>query len=243
MFIGIVVFTVIWQIASLVIGFNLILPTPMTTLRSLISILSEAMTFYAIFATIWKTFLVLALVIVIGVPIGFVMGINDKIYEMIRPTVMVIQAVPVISWLALVIFLWGLGWRGPVLISFLSLLPTAIFTTASGVNSLDKTLIEMANVYNISKRKMIKDIYLGALAPFIFATIEVSIGNVWKVMIMAEYLCGTSGIGVLISWARQYVDVPKIYALTTIAVILGILSERIVKKLIERTKKKWVMLY
>ena len=243
MLVGVIVFIAIWQVASLIVGFNLILPTPVTTFQSLVNILSEAVTFYAILATVWKTFLVLVLVIAIGVPIGFAMGMNDKIYETLRPAVMVVQAVPVISWLALVIFLWGLGWRGPVLISFLSLLPTAIFTTASGVNSLDKTLIEMASVYNVPKRKIVKGIYLGALAPFIFATIEVSIGNVWKVMIMAEYLCGTSGIGVLISWARQYVDVPKIYALTTIAVILGILSERIVKKLIERIKKKWAMLY
>ncbi len=241
--IGIASFIVIWEVASVIIGFNLILPSPMTTFHSLMNVLSESSTYYAIFATIWKTTLVLIFVIVIGIPIGFVMGINDKIYETLRPTVMVIQAVPVISWLALVIFLWGLGWRGPVLISFLSLLPTTIFTTASGVNSLDKTLIEMAKVYDVAKGKKIKDIYLGALAPFVFATIEVSIGNVWKVMIMAEYLCGTNGIGVLISWARQYVDVPKIYALTSIAVILGVLSERAVKKIIERTKKKWAMSY
>lgn len=241
--IGTVAFIITWQVASFIVGFKLILPSPMTTLQSMVNILSESSTYYAIFATVWKSSLVLIFVIVIGIPIGFIMGINGKIYEVLRPTAMVIQAVPVISWLALVIFLWGLGWRGPVLISFLSLLPTTIFTTASGVNSLDKTLIEMARVYNVGKRKKIKDIYFGALAPFVFATIEVSIGNVWKVMIMAEYLCGTSGIGVLISWARQYVDVPEIYALTSIAVILGISSERIVKKMIERTKKKWAISY
>ncbi|HEU24321.1 MAG TPA: ABC transporter permease subunit, partial [Mesoaciditoga lauensis] len=132
-----------------------------------------------------------------------------------------------------------IGWKGPVVISFLSLLPISIFTTATGVRSTDRNLIEMAKVYKVSQIRIIRTIYLGSLVPFIFSTVEVIIGDVWKVIIVSEYLCGSDGIGVLISWARQYVDVPRIYALTIIAVALGITSERFVKLFFRKALKKW----
>ncbi len=196
-------------------------------------------TYQAIFSTVWKSLLVLLAVIAVGIPIGFVMGINESIYEIFRPAVTVIQAVPVISWLALVVFVWGIGWKGPVVISFLSLLPISIFTTATGVRSTDKNLIEMAKLYKVPKTKVVRVIYFGSLVPFIFSTVEVIIGDVWKVVVVAEYLCGSSGIGVLISWARQYVDVPRIYALTIITVALGITAERVTKIAFRKILSKW----
>jgi len=56
---------------------------------------------------------------------------------------------------------------------------------------------------------------------------------------MAEFLCGNSGLGVLISWARQYVDVPRVYALTILAVALGIASERILRVFTKRMRERW----
>jgi NitT/TauT family transport system permease protein len=221
------------------IGATLILPTPYQTFEALIDLLKDVETFNAILSTIWKSFLTLLLVMGIGIPIGVIMGSSDSIYELIRPGVMVIQSVPIISWLALVIFLWGIGWKGPILISFLSLLPTAIFTSASGMKNVDKSLLEMAKVYKVPKKDILKDVYLGSIMPFILATFEVSVGSVWKVMIMAEYLCGGTGIGVLISWARQYVDVPQIYALTLIAVAIGLSTERISRFYVKKVFKKW----
>ncbi|MBZ4662208.1 MAG: binding-protein-dependent transport system inner rane component, partial [Thermotoga sp.] len=84
-----------------------------------------------------------------------------------------------------------------------------------------------------------KEVYLGSIWPFVLSILEVSSGNVWKAVVMGEYLCGDRGLGVLISWARQYVDVPRVYALTIFTVVLGISFERSVKVLARRVWKKW----
>jgi len=236
---GILIFLILWQIFSVILNVPLILPSPYLTFESLYHLALQQETYQAIFSTVWKSLLVLLIVIAIGTPVGFLMGINESVYQIFRPAITVVQAVPVISWLALVIFVWGIGWKGPVVISFLSLLPISIFTTATGVRSTDRNLIEMAKVYKVSQIRIIRTIYLGSLVPFIFSTVEVIIGDVWKVIIVSEYLCGSDGIGVLISWARQYVDVPRIYALTIIAVALGITSERFVKFFFRKALKKW----
>ena len=237
--IGLFLFLLVWEILSLSLGSSFILPTPVETFKALIHEITKIETFHAFLSTAWKGFFVLGLVVFFGTLIGLVMGISSTIYEILRPVVMIIQAVPVISWLAFVIFLWGIGWKGPVLISFLSLLPIAIFTTSAGVRNIDKDLLEMVKVYNVPKKKVFVDIYLGSIIPFVVATVDISIGNVWKVILVSEFLCGDNGLGVLISWARQYVDAPRVYALTIIAVSFGIASERLAKRFVRRLTKKW----
>jgi len=239
--VGLLLLLLVWEISALLLGSSFILPTPIETFKALIHELVRIETFHAFLSTAWKGFFVLGLVVLLGTIIGLVMGINTAIYEILRPVVMIVQAVPVISWLALVIFLWGIGWKGPVLISFFSLLPISIFTTAAGVRSIDKDLLEMVKVYKVPKRKVFKDIYLGSIVPFVVATIDISIGNVWKVILVSEFLCGGEGLGVLISWARQYVDVPRVYALTIIAVAFGIISERLTRRFVRRLTRKWGM--
>ena len=238
---GILMFLGIWLVLSLILSQSMILPTPMETFIELFEILKDPLTYYSILSTMIKGFMILGLIVIVGLPVGFLMGLNNRIYELLRPTVMIIQAVPVISWLALVIFMWGIGWKGPVLIGFLSLLPISIFTIVEGVRNIDRELLEMVKVYRVPKMKIFRYIYLGSLIPFIKAVVDVSVGNVWKTVLVAEYLCGERGLGVLISWARQYVDVPRVYAITMIAVGIGITTERLSRKLMRMLTRRWGM--
>jgi NitT/TauT family transport system permease protein len=237
---GILIFILIWQIVALLLNKPIIVPSPTETLKTLWRLLADPVIMAAAFQTAWKVFLALGLVLVLGIPAGLLLGLMEGLYDMSRPVIMLIQAVPVISWLSLVLFTWGPSWEGPVLIAFLSLLPMAILTTVSGVRNLDQNLLEMARVYEVDKKKIIKDIYLGSLLPFIIAIIDVSIGHAWKVILVAEYLAGNSGLGRKIYDARYFVAVADMWALTLIAVILGLLTERLIKIGLRRASKKWM---
>jgi NitT/TauT family transport system permease protein len=236
---GIALFILLWQSIALVLQKSIIVPFPAETFKVMGSLLAKGMIWAAAGQTAWKVLLALVLVLFMGVLVGLVLGMIQPFYEMSRPVIMIIQAVPVISWLSLVLFTWGPSWQGPVLIAFLSVMPVAILTTVSGVKNLDQHLLEMARVYKVPFSKVLKDIYVGSLVPFVVAIIDVSIGQVWKVVLVAEYLVGKSGLGVEIINARYSVDISKVWAITLIAVALGIISERIIKLWLKRVTKKW----
>lgn len=236
---GIGLFLLLWEIWARWVMPGIILPDPMVVGRELARLLGDPVVYHAALQTLWKVLLALGLVLVLGVILGLLLGLSSPFYQMMRPIIMIIQAVPVVSWLSLVIFAWGIGWRGPIFIAFLSLLPMALLTTVSGVSNLDHKLLEMARVYQVPRRRVIKDIYLGSLIPFIVAIVDVSIGQSWKVILVAEYLCGNSGLGVEILSARYYVNIPKVYALTLLAVILGLITERLIKLWLGRISHKW----
>lgn len=237
---GIIIFLALWQALALLLDRSIIVPTPEETLRLLLHLLTQAGTLAASLQTVWKVLLALTLVLLLGLPAGLLIGLVQALYDMSRPIILVIQAVPVISWLSLVLFTWGRNWQGPVLIAFISLLPVAILTTVSGVRNLDQKLLEMARLYKVPTKRVLRDIYLGSLLPFIVAIVDVSLGQAWKVILVAEYLCGDSGLGLRIFDARSFVDTPAVYAFTLLAVLLGITTERLIKTGTRRVSKKWV---
>lgn len=238
--IGIVIFLLLWQAVALILNRSIIVPSPIETLILWGQLLAQPATLLAGLQTAWKVVMALLLVLVLGLPAGLLLGLFQPLYDMSRPLIMVIQAVPVISWLSLVLFTWGRSWQGPVLIAFLSILPVAVLTTVSGVGNLDKKLLEMARLYRVPRQKVLHDIYLGSLIPFIVAIIDVSLGQAWKVILVAEYLCGDNGLGMKIFDARSFVDTPAVYAFTLLAVFLGIITERLIKLGTRRIYQKWM---
>jgi len=238
-FYGVLLIIVIWYILSFAIGSSFVLPYPHLVLKTLIEQLKTPRIYFALWGTVWKTLVVLLFGTLIGIAIGFFMGINDTVYEIVRPLIMVVQSIPVVSWLAFVVFLWEVGFKGPILISTLSILPDIVFTTASGIKSIDGKLLEMVRLYKVPFGRIFRHLYLASIVPFIIAAVEISVGNVWKVVLVTEFLVGGSGLGVELAWARQYVDVPRIYAITLIAVVLGLVTERLFKTISKRMLKRW----
>ena len=236
---GIAILILLWQLAALELDRSILVPAPSETLRLLFHNFTTPNTLLAAGQTAWKVLFALALAIFLGLPLGLLLGLSDAAYNLLRPLIMVVQAVPVISWLSLVIFTWGIGWRGPVFISFLSLFPVAVLTTVAGVHDLDKDLLEMAKLYRVPWKKVVREIHLGSLLPFIAAILDISIGQAWKVTLVSEYLCGGNGLGEAILTARMNVDIPAMWALTLGAVLLGLLSEALIKSVLRRFRHAW----
>ena len=61
----------------------------------------------------------------------------------------------------------------------------------------------------------------------------------WKVAIVAEYLAGNKGIGVELSWAKFYLNTPKVFAYTMLAVLAGLSLEKVFDFLWEVYGKRW----
>ena len=192
-----------------------------------------------VLSSLGKVGAVLGLVVLGGVPAGIVLGLSPRLFSVLRPVLVALQAIPVVSWLALVVFSFGIGWRGPVLISVLAFLPSALFTTVQGVHTLDSQLLEMATLYDVPRLKIFRHIILGSLRPFVGAVVDATAGGAWKAVLVTEYLCGDRGLGVRMAWARQSVDVEGVYVFSVLAVVFGIVTERAVRRIMDRRWGSW----
>lgn len=232
---GIVLLLVLWFSVSRFVSSNLVFPGPEKVLIDVYQLFMDGKLFKPVGLTFLRAFLGMGLALLVGTIFGFAMGASERVYLLLQPLNMVIRSVPIVSWLSTVILAWGIGWRSVVFIVFVSLLPIVTFNVCEGVRIVDKKLLEMATIYSVPKLKIFKAIYMGSVWPFLLSSLKVSIGNMWKVAIVAEYLVGESGLGVQIMQAKFYVNTAEVFAYTLVAVVCGLILETVFSFLWERS--------
>ena len=216
----------VWFVAAEIVSSNLLLPGPAETFEGLWKIVTSIDGWETILETCAKAFTGLFIALGMALVSGFVMGLVEIVYELLKPVVTVLQSIPIVSWLALAIFWWGVGFRSPVYIVFLTLFPIFTINIAEGVRNVDKKLVEMAKIYRLPGRVVLTKIYFSSAFPFIVSSMRVGIGIMWKSVAVAEFMVGTSGIGRVIADSKYSINIVRVFAYTLVLVVLGIVTEK-----------------
>ena len=152
--------------------------------------------------TVFTGFLIGTLV---AVPVGIMCGTSQVIRAALNPLIQVFKPVSPLAWLPIVTLVVSAasasdGWLpksfivSAVTVTLCSLWPTVI-NTAVGVASVDKDLINVARVLQLSWTSRIFKIVIPSSLPLIFTGLRLSLGVGWMVLIAAEMLAQNPGLG------------------------------------------------
>ncbi|PTY00829.1 nitrate ABC transporter, permease protein [Verrucomicrobia bacterium LW23] len=140
------------------------------------------------------------LALLIGVPLGFALGLSDAFAKMFDPIIQVLRPVSPLAWLPLgVILFFGTGkdanpWGALFTIALCSMWPT-VLNTAVGVRAVPQDYLNVARVLKLSKWKTLWKILVPATLPYMFTGFRISLGIAWLAIVAAEMLTGTAGVG------------------------------------------------
>lgn len=228
----------IWLIAYYCVRNDYIIPSIGDTLKSLFACFATASFWVAFFNSVLRTviaFMVSFLSASALVALGSVFK-GFKIF--IKPFMEIFRTVPTLAVILILLF-WTTPNVAPIIVTVLVLFPMIYSQLNAAIDGIDGGIIEMAKVYDISVKERIFKIYLPLIAPNTLAQTGANISLGVKIMISAEVLSGTyKSLGGLMQNARFYIDLPRLGALTIIAVLLGFLID-FCFSLIERATFKW----
>lgn len=223
----------VWQLAGFLVelsvesrGNELLLPYPMTVLRSLGAL--------CVTGQFWLTVLYSLLRILLGLALGTLSGgvlavltcASGWCDALLGPAVRVIRATPVTSFI-LLILLWTGRDNVPVVVSALMVLPVVWENLSQGIRSTDPKLLEMAKAYRFSALKTAFLIYIPTLRPYFAAAVTTAMGLAWKSGVAAEVLClPRQAIGTRIYNSKLYLEVPDLFAWTMVVVALSLTLEK-----------------
>jgi NitT/TauT family transport system permease protein len=109
----------------------------------------------------------------------------------------------------------------------------------SAISGVDGGLIEMAKVFNLSKKQQLLKIYLPQVSDSVFYQAGANMSLGLKIMVSAEVLSNTAqSIGGAMSYARSFLEIPRLAALTLLAVAVGFIFELLLGQLC-RINAKW----
>ena len=136
-----------------------------------------------------------ALALLIGTPIGFLLGLSRGFHEAFDPIIQFLRPISPLAWLPLGLVIFQKSEPAAVFtIALCAMWPTVI-NTAVGVRSISPDYLNVGRVLKLSRLKMLTKIIVPASLPYVFTGYRLSLGLAWLVIVAAEMLTGTPGVG------------------------------------------------
>lgn len=171
--------------------------------------------------SLYRLLLGWALAVLVGVAVGFVLGLARGIEEYVDPLVHFLRAIPPPVLIPLFIILLGIGDGMKIVLITSGVVWPILLNTVDGVRSVDRTQLETGQVYGIPRRKRLTHIVLPSALPKIFAGLRVSLSLALILMVISEMFAATDGIGFWIVSSQRSFRLVDMWAGIVVLGVLG----------------------
>ncbi len=181
--------------------------------------------------------------ILIGIPLGFLMGTSKHLYRLVSPILSILISIPTIAWVPLFLIIIGIGDETIILTIFLGCFFSIVYSTMYGVRSVNKELIWAAKIMGANKTAIFLKVVLPGALVSIITGLRLAVGYSWRALVGAEMLASiTGGIGYMIYAARAFNAINRMFAGLFIIAVAGLLIDQFILGTIEKkTIEKWGM--
>jgi NitT/TauT family transport system permease protein len=226
----------LWWLGAELVDNTFLLPNIDDTVLALIELIIQPNFYLVVILTTIRVILGFLIGCVIGFVLAVVCNKFSFIEALVAPMITVIKATPVASFIVL---LWVMlsGDALSVFIGVLMVMPIIWQNTIDAYSSIDKNLIEVAEIFEFSNKKKFALLIYPTLKSFLYPAIITSAGLAWKAEIAAEIIAYTKkSIGQGINDAKYNMDTPAVFAWTILIITFSIILEIATKKLLRRFK-------
>jgi len=227
---SLVAIVVLWQIADSAGWLNeRILPGPSAVITAGWELIADGRLAEALGASVPRAGLGILFGVAAGVLLGFVAGYWRLGEDIVDRPMQVIRALPFTALTPLFILWFGIGELPKVMLVIVGVAVPLYINTYSGIRSVDRKLIEVAYVYDRRAWTIWRRVLLPGALPQILTGLRFGLGIGWIALIVAETVAASSGIGALMTTARQYSQTDVVIVCIVVYALLGVLTDLIVR--------------
>jgi taurine transport system permease protein len=140
----------------------------------------------------------------IGIPLGYAMGLSNWVRGWFDPIVEFMRPVPPLALIPLVIIWFGIWETGKIVLLFLAALWIMTIAARAGVSGVNITKVHAAYSLGASKRQVLKHVIVPNSLPEIFTGARVAMGVCWGTVVAAELVAAQKGAGMMIIAASKF---------------------------------------
>ncbi|MDL2233224.1 ABC transporter permease subunit [Ruminococcaceae bacterium OttesenSCG-928-L11] len=230
----------VWQVAYLITAQELLIVSPVRAFLRLLELSGEAKFWQAIFSSCSRIVSGFILAMFTGIFLAVLTAWSRTLYALFSPILNIIRATPVASFIILAL-VWFHRDKVPVFLTFLMVTPVVWVNMYSGIQNVDKNLLEMAEVFRLPLLKRISFIYIPSVMPYFVAACSNGLGFAWKSGIAAEIIAlPKSAIGKQIYNSKIYLETQDLFAWTIAVILLSVLIEHAAMWGLRRLERKIV---
>ena len=221
--IGPVVLFIIWDL-SVRLGFikPILLPLPADTVATLLTGLAGGALLGDFAMTVWRTLQAFVVAAVVGVPLGVLLGSNEKAYRSVEFLIDFFRSTPSSALIPLFLMIFGVSDINKVAIAAFGAFLIVVFNSAYGVINARKQRVMAAKVMGASRWQIFKDVLIWESLQPSFVGLRSAVSMALVIVIVAEMFIGSdSGLGHRIINSQQVMNVKDMYASILAAGALG----------------------
>ena len=170
----------------------------------------------------------LAIIVVVGIPLGIILGRVTPLRQMTEPIVSILNSVPYVLFLPLIIFWFGLGETARVLVVvWAGILPLIINTTA-GVRNINVDYLRVGRVFSVSRLRFFASILLPATMPFILTGVRLAVARALVGAIVVEFFLSSNGLGYFVQSETSNFQMSAAMAGIVVMAVAALLLTRLI---------------
>jgi NitT/TauT family transport system permease protein len=183
-----------------------------------------------LFASSWIFFYGFLLAIAAGVPLGFIMALSQIVRDYVNPWMTTLYTTPRIAFAPVLLLWFGVGGGAKVSIVFLGCVFPILINSYYGMRVVNREYVELARSFRLNSRALFFKILLPASVPFVLAGVRLAIGRGLTGVAIAEWFGATEGLGYLIFFAGQTLNIPTLFVGVAVFAALGIFGFEVVRR-------------
>jgi ABC-type nitrate/sulfonate/bicarbonate transport system permease component len=235
---SLIVLAAVWEIAARLAG-STMLPTPVAVLAALYRDTRSGQLPLELGITMARVLAAFVVAMTAGTVIGFLMGRSRKLDLLLDGPLMLALNIPALV-IIILCYLWlGLSEVAVIVAVALNKIPVVVVTTREGTRAIDARLLAVAQVYRVPRIVTLRRVILPQLYPYLIACARNGLALIWKIVLVAELLGRSNGVGFELSVFFQFFDITSILAYTLAFAAVVMVIEAGVMRPLEKRLLRW----
>jgi NitT/TauT family transport system permease protein len=216
-----------------------VLPSPLSVLRGLVDIVRTGEIWTHTAASLARIVVGFGGAVLIALALGLLAFLSHAARAVVHDIVGVLNSTSVFVWIVLSIIWFGLSNLGPIFTTFMITLPVVASNLVEGVESVDRRLLEMGDVYRLSGREKFVSIVVPSIVPYLVAGMKVGFGLALKVSVIAEIFGVTTGIGYVMNYSREILATQMVFVWALVMILVMMATDKLLFDTVTRRLSRW----
>jgi NitT/TauT family transport system permease protein len=237
--ISMAVFLAFWETSVLLQWVNpLFTSSPSRIVRAAIEMFADGSIYYDLQVSGFEFLVGYGLAVLVGVPLGILMGWYSRLNAILEPFVSALYATPRIALLPLVMIWFGIGIMSKIAIVFLGAIFPILVNTITGVRTIDADFVKVARSFGATDRQLFLTVALPSSVPMLLSGLRLGLGHALVGIVVGEMYGATHGLGFLIAVSGARFQTDKVMVGIILIAGAGVLLAELLRQ-IERRFERW----
>ena len=228
----------VWEGAARLIG-NRLAPPASTVIAALAQEAASGQLAHNLGVTLARVACAFTVAMLLGTALGVAMGRLRWLDRALDTLLTVLLNLPALVGIVLLYVWFGLSEATAIAAVALNKLPSTAVTVREGARALDQGLIDMAHSFCMGRGAILRHVIMPQLYPYLFGAARSGLALIWKIVLVAELLGRSDGVGFQIQVYFQLFDVTGILAYTLAFIVVVQVIEWAVLQPLERRANRW----